>query len=72
MHYIIPREALEAFYDEPGEKGWILEGFKHGLTTISLILTEKAHGVVHTMQLHHTDEIYVLSVCLMEYIIRDK
>ncbi len=29
MHYIIPREALEAFYDEPGEKGWILEGYKH-------------------------------------------
>lgn len=71
MHYIIPREALEAFYDEPGEKGWIMEGYKHGLTTTSLILTETAPGGGPPLHLHHTEEIHVLPVCQMEYIIGD-
>ena len=42
--YALPLSHLEAFYDEPGERGWILEGYKHGLTTTSAILTETAPG----------------------------
>jgi mannose-6-phosphate isomerase-like protein (cupin superfamily) len=71
MDYVIPREALEAFYDEPGERGWILEGFKHGLTTTSLIITETAPGGGPPLHIHHTEEIHVLPACEMEYLIGD-
>jgi hypothetical protein len=66
-NYVIPMSALEAFYDEPGERGWILEGYKHGLTTTSAIVTETAPGGGPPMHIHHTEEIHVLPECHMGY-----
>jgi mannose-6-phosphate isomerase-like protein (cupin superfamily) len=66
--YEIPMNALEAFYDEPGERGWILEGYKHGLTTTSVIVTETAPGGGPPLHLHHTEEIHVLPECQMGYV----
>lgn len=66
--YVLPLDDLEGFYDEPGERGWILEGYKHGLTTTSAILTETAPGGGPPLHLHHTEEIHVLPECRIEYV----
>jgi mannose-6-phosphate isomerase-like protein (cupin superfamily) len=71
VRYVIDQQDLEAFYDEPGERGWILEGFKHGLTTTSAIITETAPGGGPPLHIHHTEELHVLPACRMEYIIGD-
>jgi mannose-6-phosphate isomerase-like protein (cupin superfamily) len=65
-------DSLEAFYDEPGEHGWILEGYKHGLTTTSAIITETAPGGGPPMHIHHTEEIHVLPPGRVEYIINNE
>ena len=67
-NYVIPMGALEAFYDEPGERGWILEGSKHGLAATSAIVTETAPGGGPPLHRHHTEEIHVLPECLMGYV----
>ena len=69
--YVIPMSELEAFYDEPGEKGWILEGYKHELTTTSAIVTETAPGGGPPLHLHFTEEIHVLPECQMAYIMSE-
>jgi quercetin dioxygenase-like cupin family protein len=65
--FVIPLAALEEFYDEPGERGWILEGFKHGLTTTSAIITDTAPGGGPPLHKHHTEEIHVLPECRIAY-----
>ena len=69
--YVIPMSTLESFYDEPGERGWILEGDKHGLTATSAIITETAPGGGPPMHVHHTEEIHVLPECRMGYVMGD-
>jgi mannose-6-phosphate isomerase-like protein (cupin superfamily) len=69
--YVIPMSRLEAFYDEPGERGWILEGDKHGLAATSAIITETAPGGGPPLHLHHTEELHVLPECQMGYVMGD-
>lgn len=58
--YVISMDALESFYDEPGERGWILEGYKHGLSATSVIITETAPQGGPPLHSHHSEEIHVL------------
>ena len=70
--YAIPMERLESFYDEPGEYGWIMEGYKHGFNLTSVIITQTApHGgpPLHT---HHTEEIHVLPECHLAYVMGER
>ena len=70
--YVIAREAMESFYDEPGERGWILEGHKHGLTATSLILTETAPGGGPPLHHHRTEEVHVLQEGRLDYLIGEQ
>jgi mannose-6-phosphate isomerase-like protein (cupin superfamily) len=70
--FIVAMEAMEGFYDEPGERGWILEGFKHGLTTTSVIITETAPGGGPPLHRHHTEEVHVLPDCRIAYVIGER
>jgi mannose-6-phosphate isomerase-like protein (cupin superfamily) len=69
--YVISMEMLESFYDEPGEHGWILEGSKHGLSSTSAIITETAPNGGPPLHTHNSEEIHVLPVCRMAYLIGD-
>jgi mannose-6-phosphate isomerase-like protein (cupin superfamily) len=66
--YVISMEALESFYDEPGERGWILEGYKHGLSATSVIITKTAPQGGPPLHSHHSEEIHVLPHCSMAYV----
>jgi mannose-6-phosphate isomerase-like protein (cupin superfamily) len=68
-HYVIPQSALESFYDEPGERGWIMEGYKHGFTNSSAIVTETAPRGGPPLHTHHTEEIHILPECRFAYVI---
>jgi len=69
QQYVIPMDALEEFYDEPGERGWIMEGFKHGFSLTSIIVTETAPQGGPPLHTHHTEEVHVLPECHIAYII---
>jgi mannose-6-phosphate isomerase-like protein (cupin superfamily) len=71
LNYVIPIEALESFYDEPGEKGWILEGYKHGFSLTSIIVTETAPRGGPPLHIHHTEEVHVLPECHIAYVMGD-
>lgn len=70
-NHVIQLDALESFYDEPGEAGWIMEGYKHGFTTTSAIITETAPGGGPPLHTHYTEEIHVLPECHFTYILAD-
>ena len=67
-NYIIGMDDLESFYDEPGERGWIMEGFKHGFDLTSVIVTETAPQGGPPLHTHHTEEVHVLPECRLAYI----
>jgi mannose-6-phosphate isomerase-like protein (cupin superfamily) len=67
--YVIPQASLESFYDEPGERGWIMEGYKHGFTNSSVIVTETASRGGPPLHTHHTEEIHILPECRFAYVI---
>jgi hypothetical protein len=67
-NYVIGMDDLESFYDEPGERGWIMEGFKHGFDLTSLIVTETAPQGGPPLHTHHTEEVHVLPECHLAYI----
>jgi quercetin dioxygenase-like cupin family protein len=58
--HFVPMDEMESFYDEPGEKGWIMEGYKHGFTNSSAIVTETAPRGGPPLHTHYTEEIHVL------------
>jgi mannose-6-phosphate isomerase-like protein (cupin superfamily) len=66
--YIVSMEALDSFYDEPGERGWILEAYKHGFMTSSAIITETAPMGGPPLHSHHTEEMHVLPECRIAYV----
>lgn len=68
---VIPMDALEAFYDEPGEYGWIMEGSKHGFSQTSVIVTATAPRGGPPLHSHNSEEIHVLPECHISYIIGD-
>ncbi len=69
MEYVITLDQMEAFYDEPGEAGHILEGYKHGLTMTTIIRTETAPGGGPPLHRHVSEEVHVLPHCRMAYVI---
>ncbi|HEX8600554.1 MAG TPA: cupin domain-containing protein [Chloroflexia bacterium] len=69
--YVIPMERLEAFYDEPGEYGWIMEGHKHGFGLTSVIVTQTAPLGGPPLHTHHSEEVHVLPECRLAYVIGD-
>jgi mannose-6-phosphate isomerase-like protein (cupin superfamily) len=64
---VIPMGLMEPFYDEPGETGWIMEGFKHGFSLISTIITSTAPLGGLPLHTHNTEEIHVLPECRLAY-----
>lgn len=71
MDHVIPMDQLESFYDEPGERGWIMEGYKHGFNLTSVIVTETAPRGGPPLHTHNTEEIHVLPPCRMAYVMGD-
>ena len=67
--YRIAMEDMESFYDEPGERGWILEGEKHGFSNVSIIITETAPQGGPPLHTHNTEEIHILPQCRIAYVI---
>jgi quercetin dioxygenase-like cupin family protein len=62
MDFVIPFDALESFYDEPGEYGWILDAEKHGFARVSLIITDTAPGGGPPWHQHTCEEAVVVPV----------
>lgn len=70
--YVVPMEATEAFYDEPGEYGWIMEGYRHGFSQTTVIVTNTAPMGGPPLHSHTSEEIHVLPECRMAYIMGDR
>jgi mannose-6-phosphate isomerase-like protein (cupin superfamily) len=70
--YIIAMDRLESFYDEPGEYGWIMEGYKHGFNLTSVIITQTAPLGGPPLHNHHTEEIHVLPECRLAYMMGER
>lgn len=70
--YVIPMDALETFYDEPGEHGWIMEGYKHGFTQTSVIVTGTAPQGGPPLHKHRSEEIHILPECKFAYAMGEK
>src|SRR5687768_6372669 len=60
VEYFIPFAELEAFYDEPGEYGWIMDAHKHGFARISLIVTDTAPRGGPPLHTHTCEEAVVV------------
>jgi quercetin dioxygenase-like cupin family protein len=69
MEYVIPLDAMEPFFREPGERGWVMEGAKHGLDATSVIITDTAPGGGPPLHTHVTEEVHVLLRGRMRYVI---
>jgi len=70
--YAIAMDQLESFYDEPGEHGWIMEGYKHGFNLTSVIITQTAPRGGPPLHTHHTEEVHVLPECRLAYVIGER
>jgi quercetin dioxygenase-like cupin family protein len=66
---VLPMEILESFYDEPGEAGWIMEGYKHSFVQSSVIVTNTAPRGGPPLHTHDTEEVHVLPPCRFAYTI---
>ena len=71
IEYWIGMDNMESFYDEPGERGWILEGEKHGFASTSVIITETAPMGGPPMHTHRTEEIHVVPKGRLAYVMGD-
>ena len=69
--YRIDMSAMESFYDEPGERGWILEGEKHGFRNTSVIITETASFGGPPLHSHISEEIHIFPRARLAYVIGD-
>src|SRR3954464_10992934 len=69
--YRISMEEMESFYDEPGERGWIIEGEKHGFGNTSVIITETAPMGGPPLHTHVSEEIHILPKARMAYVMSD-
>jgi mannose-6-phosphate isomerase-like protein (cupin superfamily) len=65
-------DRMEAFYDEPGEYGWIMEGFKHGFAQTSVVITSTEPRGGPPLHTHNTEEIHVLPECHFAYVMGDQ
>jgi len=67
--YLIGMGDMESFYDEPGERGWIMEGEKHGFGNTTVIVTDTAPLGGPPLHSHVSEEIHVLPESLIAYVI---
>jgi quercetin dioxygenase-like cupin family protein len=58
--FVVSFAAMETFFREPGERGWVLEGAQHGLAATSVIVTDTAPGGGPPLHTHPTEEVHVL------------
>ena len=73
MTHVIPFDALESFFDDPGEYGWILEAHAHGFERISLIMTDTLPGGGPPLHKHACEEAVVVPAgAHMRYLIGDR
>jgi len=69
--YRIDMGAMETFYDEPGERGWILEGEKHNFSNMSVIITETASFGGPPLHSHQSEEMHILPRARLAYVLGD-
>jgi mannose-6-phosphate isomerase-like protein (cupin superfamily) len=65
-------DDLEAFYDEPGEYGWIMEGHKHGFGATTVITTRTMPGGGPPLHTHGSEEVHVLPESTFAYVIGER
>jgi mannose-6-phosphate isomerase-like protein (cupin superfamily) len=70
--YVIKLNQMDTFYDVPGEYGYVLEGYKHGLESLSFILTETHPQGGPPLHTHTTQEAHVLLEGSVTYVMGDK
>ena len=63
---------MEAFYDVPGELGYIAEGQRYGFESLSFIITETQPGGGPPLHVHETEEAHVLLEGEVEYVIGER
>jgi mannose-6-phosphate isomerase-like protein (cupin superfamily) len=70
--YVAHFRHMEAFYDAPGELGFIAEGERLGFESLSFIVTETQPSGGPPLHVHDTEEAHVLLEGEVEYQIGDR
>lgn len=70
--YVARLHHMEAFYDVPGELGYIAEGVVFGFEALSFILTETQPNGGPPLHVHETEEAHVLLEGTVEYLIGER
>lgn len=59
--YVFGSDQMVSFYDAPGEYGYVAEGKDHGLSGLSVIITDTRPGGGPPLHSHDTEEAQVLA-----------
>jgi mannose-6-phosphate isomerase-like protein (cupin superfamily) len=70
--YVAHFRHMEAFYDVPGEFGFIAEGERYGFESLSFIITETQPSGGPPLHVHESEEAHVLLEGEVEYVIGDQ
>lgn len=70
--YVAHFRHMEAFYDVPGEFGFIAEGERFGFESLSFIITETQPSGGPPLHVHESEEAHVLLEGEVEYVIGDQ
>lgn len=70
--YVAHFRHMEAFYDIPGEFGFIAEGERYGFESLSFIITETQPSGGPPLHVHESEEAHVLLEGEVEYVIGDQ
>ena len=70
--YVAQFGHMEAYYDVPGELGYIAEGQRYGFESLSFIITETQPGGGPPLHVHETEEAHVLLEGEVEYVIGER
>ncbi len=69
--YLIQLKHMQAFYDVPGEFGYIAEGKDYGFTGLSFILTNTQPNGGPPLHTHTTEEAHILHEGSVLYVVGD-
>ena len=70
--YVAHFRHMEAFYDVPGEFGFIAEGERYGFESLSFIITETQPSGGPPLHTHESEEAHILLEGEVEYVIGDQ
>jgi mannose-6-phosphate isomerase-like protein (cupin superfamily) len=70
--YVAQFRHMEAFYDVPGEFGFIAEGERYGFESLSFIITETQPSGGPPLHTHESEEAHILLEGEVEYVIGDQ